>query len=140
MARARPSSRSTPNGILDTRPTVRTGSCAGTCQTLASGATLVLHVAGQGGVPASGATAVALNITAVNGGGPFGYLAVWPTDEPQPVTAELVYFPGQVIGNAALAKVAADGTISIAASSGPVDLVVAVTGYFVTPVPTVTYT
>jgi RHS repeat-associated protein len=106
---------------------------------LASGETLVLHVAGQGGVPVSGATAVAVNITAMNGG-PLGYLAVWPTDEPQPFTAQMVYAPGQIIGNAAMAKLAPDGTIAIFAASGPVHLIVDITGYFLNQVPTATYT
>jgi RHS repeat-associated protein len=129
----------TPARILDTRAAFRSGTCTGTCQTVPAGGTLVLSVAGKGGVPATGASAVVLNVVAdvaANG----GYLTVWPSDSPRPVTSQLTYNKGQTGANATITKLAADGTISIYASNGPVEVIVDVSGYYLQGQPAATYT
>ncbi|MCA1835561.1 MAG: hypothetical protein LC721_04180, partial [Actinobacteria bacterium] len=59
-----------------------------------------------------------------------GYLTAWPSDAPRPNTSQLNYGAGQAVANAAMVKLAADGTISLYASGGPVDLIVDVAGYY----------
>lgn len=127
-----------PTRILDTRPGVNAGSCVGVCQTIPSGGALTVNVAGQGGVPAKGATAVAVNVTVVNGPN-YGFLTLWPTDAARPNAAQLNYAPGQTVANSAIVKMAADGTVSIYALAGPVDILMDVHGYFIQPTPTTTY-
>lgn len=128
----------TPARILDTRPGVNAGSCVGTCQTIPSGGALTVNVAGQGGVPVKGANAVAVNVTVVNGPN-YGFLTLWPTDAARPNAAQLNYAPGQTVANSAIVKMAADGTVSIYALAGPVDILMDVHGYYTQPVPTTTY-
>lgn len=99
----------------------------------------MLSVAGHGGVPATGVTAVAVNVTAVNSG-EWGYLdgvalRLVPTDD-GPARSNV----NRVVGNAAMPKLAADGTISIDAPGGPVEpVIVDVSGYYTTVPPTVSY-
>jgi RHS repeat-associated protein len=127
-----------PARILDTRAGVNTGSCVGPCQSIPSGGALSVHVAGQGGVPDAGATAVAVNVTVLNGPN-YGFLTLWPIDAARPNAAQLNYAPGQTVANSAIVKMAADGTISVYALAGPVDILIDVHGYYTQPVPTTTY-
>ncbi|MBV8981098.1 MAG: hypothetical protein JO086_09385, partial [Acidimicrobiia bacterium] len=112
--------------------------CPDGCQKLVAGGTLVLHVTGRNGVPAQGVSAVAVNITTTNASSG-GYLTAWPSDQARPATS-LSFPPSQDTGNAAIVKVAGDGTISIYNAQGSVDLVVDVEGYYLQPAPTSTYT
>jgi hypothetical protein len=90
------------------------------------GTPLILHVAGAGGVPASGVAAVALNVTVtepVAG----GYLVVYPCGE-VPTASNLNFAAGQTVPNAVLAKVDGSGNVCLLS---PLDthLVVDVTAY-----------
>ncbi|MDA8185407.1 MAG: hypothetical protein M0035_13475, partial [Actinomycetota bacterium] len=70
-----------PSRICDTRPTSVSGltdQCTG--KTLTAGSTLPVQVAGKGGVPASGVSAVVLNVT-VTDTTSGGYLTLWPTGQ-----------------------------------------------------------
>lgn len=66
-------------------------------------------VAGRGGVP-DDAVAVALNVTAV-GPSAVGYVTLFPCDGTRPLTSSLNYGPGSAVGNSAVVKLAADGTL-----------------------------
>jgi hypothetical protein len=110
----------TPTRIADTR------NGQGAPQ-LRNGQTLVIPVAGVAGVP-SGAEAVALNVTstqATEG----GYVTAWACDDQQPSASNLNPKPGRSRPNLVVIPVAADGTICLY-TSGAVDLIVDVTGYY----------
>lgn len=116
----------TPTRLLDTR--VPSDITAG--KPLAAGDGLDLAITGTHGIPASGVTAVALNITAAAAAGP-GYITAWPAGEAKPVVSNLnITAAGQNIANAAIVRIGADGKVSLYSQSGS-DLVVDVLGYFV---------
>jgi hypothetical protein len=90
---------------------------------------LPLALAGRGGVPTSGASAVLLNVTAVTPtAGTF--VTVFPTDVERPVASNLNAVAGQVVPNMVIARLGADGAAAIYNNSGTVDLVADVMGYF----------
>lgn len=96
---------------------------------LLAGETREIDVAGRGGVPPSGATAVALNVTAVGAWGP-GYLTVWPSGAARPVASNLNFATGQTIANAVVVGVGANGRISVYNSSAASNIVVDVAGWY----------
>lgn len=114
----------TPARLLDTRsglgaPAVKVG----------AGQTLVLQVAGRGGVPATGVGAVSLNITATRPTGT-SYLTMWPTGEARPTASILNFVAGQTIANSTLVGVSAAGQVSIYNYSGSTDVLVDVSAWF----------
>ena len=121
-----------PTRLLDTRPGSSTGDglFAGV-GAVGPGQTLNLTVGGRGGVPASGAGAVALNVTAVAPSAS-GFLTVWPAGSSRPNASNLNFTPGQVIPNMVIAQVGANGVVSIYNSQGFTDVVVDVLGWFPT--------
>jgi hypothetical protein len=111
-----------PARILDTR----TG--AGT--PIATGGTRTLTVANVGGVPSSGATAVAINVTATRGQ-VHGYLKAFPAGTAEPGTSNVNFGANQTIANLALVQLSPDGRITISNhSGGTVHVIVDVQGYF----------
>jgi subtilase family serine protease len=109
-----------PARLLDTR---NNGS------TLGGGSTLGLQVAGQGGVPASGATAVVLNVTATNTTGN-SFLTVFPDGQPRPISSNLNYTPGTTVPNLVTVQLPANGKIDFYNNSGSADVVADVFGYY----------
>lgn len=100
----------TPSRVADTR--------AGTPvafplpkQRLAGGQTLHVPVTGQFGVP-PGAGAVSLNVTAVNPVGN-GFLTVYPCGDRQPNASNLNYTTAQIVPNAVVSGLGADGTVCV---------------------------
>jgi hypothetical protein len=96
-----------PQRLLDTRSSgVRRGEING------SGVPVVLQVAGRSGVPANGIAAVALNVTAVDtSAGDFGgFVTVYPCGS-RPDASNLNFVSGQVVANAVVAPVSAEGTV-----------------------------
>lgn len=92
-------------------------------------ATRDLTVLGVGPVPADGVDAVALNVT-VAGATEGGFLTVYPTGATTlPVASSVNFVAGQVVPNAVLAKVGADGRISIFNHAGCTQVVVDVVGW-----------
>ncbi|HWI05559.1 MAG TPA: hypothetical protein VNT52_17265, partial [Acidimicrobiales bacterium] len=118
-----------PARILDTR--VGTG---GTSAPVGPGGTIELKVTDAGGVPAAGGTAVALNVTATNVSGLESYLTVWPSGSSRPVASNLNFIQGQTVPNLVIARVGAEGRISIYNNVGNVDVVADTQGYFAAPV------
>jgi hypothetical protein len=89
----------------------------------------VLTVAGHGGVPAAGVSAVILNVTETQPQRS-GYLTVWADGAPQPTASNLNFVAGQTVPNLVLAPVGADGKVDIYdGSSGSVQMIVDVAGY-----------
>ena len=93
------------------------------------GETRSIQVAGQGGVPASGATAVVLNVTVTNPTAA-SYLTVFPGDAALPVASDLNWTAGETVPNLVVVKLGADGTVNVYNPAGSVDVIVDVVGYF----------
>jgi len=96
---------------------------------VAGGGSIDLAVTGVGGVPASGVSAVALNVTVDQPTAP-GYITVWPTGAPRPTASTHNFTPGLTVANLVLAKVGAGGKVSLFNSNGASHLVADVVGYF----------
>jgi uncharacterized protein (DUF1501 family) len=112
-----------PFRLLDTRD--GTGAAAAP---LGPGASLNLQVTNRGGVPAN-ARAVALNV-AVTGPTEASYLTVWPAGDLRPLAASANFVAGQTVPNLVLARVGADGKVSIYNNSGSTHVVADVLGAF----------
>ena len=96
------------------------------------GATREVIVTGIGGVPATGVSAVVLNVTAVNAS-QSTFVTVWPTGEEQPLASNLNVPPGDTRPNLVIAKVGAGGRVSFYNAAGNIDLVADVAGWFGMP-------
>jgi len=123
-----------PARLMDTRPGNSTvdGQFAGSGP-LASWTTTNLTVAGRSGIPSSGVGAVALNITVTDPMGA-GFLTAWPAGASLPNASNLNFVPGLAVSNQVIAKVGANGQVSIYlyAGGGTANVVADVTGYFPT--------
>lgn len=115
-----------PSRILDTRDGVGAPSSK-----MNGGSTLRLQVAGRGGVPATGADAVVINLTSIHPT-TSGWVTAWPSGSSKPHVASLSYRAGEIVPNLAVCRLGPDGTIDLEASSGSLDLVGDVAGYFAT--------
>ena len=93
------------------------------------GQTLDVQVTGVRGVPASGVSGVALNVTVDNPSAP-SYFTVFPTGEGRPNASTLNFVPGLTVANLTLAKVGAGGKVSIWNYDGSARVVADVVGYF----------
>jgi hypothetical protein len=123
----------TPGRLLDTRvPSGGTadGGFSGIGR-LGGGSVFNLPVAGRGGVPASGAGSVALNVTVARPS-EASFLTVWPKGRSRPNTSNLNFTPGQTVPNMVIVPIGADGEISIVNESGSTDVLVDVLGWFPT--------
>jgi WD40-like Beta Propeller Repeat len=109
----------TPARVLDTRASTAIG----------ANATIDLKVGGNGGVPATGVSAVVLNVTAT-GGTDETFLTVYPKGVARPNASSLNVLRGQTVPNLVVAPVSADGSISIFNSVGSVNAIVDVAGWF----------
>jgi hypothetical protein len=114
-----------PARVLDTR--IGVGVPAGA---VGPGGTRDLRVTGVGGVPATGVTAVALNVAVTNASGPQSYLTVWPKATTRPTASNLNFAAGPSISNAVVARVGADGSVSLYNDRGTVDVVADVQGWY----------
>ena len=95
-----------------------------------------LQVTGQGGVPASGVSAVVVNVTAVSPKSA-GFVTVWPSGATRQQTSNLNFQAGQSIPNLVVVPVGADGKIQLFnGSAGTVQLLADVTGYIIAGTPT----
>ena len=113
-----------PTRLVDTRDGV--GTPVGP---VGDGATISIAVAGHGGVPANGATAVVLNAT-VTDTSAAGYLTIWPGDAAQPTVSNVnATAAGQTVANLAVVRLGADGTLKVFAQRRT-NVVLDVAGYF----------
>ena len=88
-----------------------------------------LQVTGRGGVPASGVSAVVLNVTYVQPTS-VGYLAVWPTGALRPNSSNLNLVQGDARPNLVTVRMGANGKVSIYNAIGAVDVVADVAGWY----------
>ncbi|MDQ4089558.1 MAG: peptidoglycan recognition protein, partial [Actinomycetota bacterium] len=114
-----------PARLLDTR--IGVGAPAAR---LGPGGVLDVRVTGLGGVPATGVTAVALNVTVTNASGPQSWLTVWPKGAALPYASNLNFSAGVSVPNLVMAKVGADGSVSMFNQAGTVDVVADVQGWY----------
>ncbi len=116
----------TPARILDSRPGA--GNAGGFSTPWGTHTTRTVHVGGEGGVPLD-AEAVVLNVTVADTTGS-SYLTVWPKGQTQPTASNLNWVAGEVIPNAVTVKLGASGEVSVFNSSGNVDVIIDVAGYY----------
>lgn len=114
-----------PTRILDTRS--GTGAPAGKVGPAGS---ITLHVAGAGGLPASGIDAVTLNVTAV-GASTTTYVSAFPTGfAGGPLSSNLNVPRSKAVANLVITKVSSSGDVTLYNSAGTVDLIADVAGYY----------
>lgn len=78
----------------------------------------------------SGATAVVLNVTALDAKGD-GFLTVWPAENPLPITSNLNFSNGQApVANAVTVKIDSQGSIKFASTARSLNVIADVVGYF----------
>ncbi len=114
-----------PVRVADTRSTF-----GGT--TIGSASTENFTLAGTGGIPATGATAAVLNVTAV-GTGVSGYLTVYPSSATKPVASDVNWPVGirVAVPNLTQVGLGTAGAISIFnGSAGGANVIIDVFGYF----------
>ncbi|MER8041974.1 hypothetical protein [Streptomyces sp. NPDC094032] len=112
-----------PTRFLDTRsglgaPKARVG----------AGGTVKLKIAGAHGVPATGVTAVVMNVTAVAPTAT-GFVTVYPDGQAVPTASNINYSAGETLPNLVVVPVV-NGSVVLRNSTGAVDLLADVTGYF----------
>jgi len=96
---------------------------------LGAGTAGEVQVTGLRVVPASGVTAVALNVTAT-GATAASAFTVWPTGDPRPVGANLITPAKRSVPNLAIVKVGKGGRVNVFNDAGETHAVVDVVGYF----------
>lgn len=115
----------TPTRLLDTR--TGTGSARGPVTPAGS---VRVMVDGQAGIPPLLASAVVVNLTATNSTSS-GYISGFASGSPRPATSNLNFTPGRTVASLAVIPVADDGSVTLFnGSTGPVDLVADVVGYY----------
>lgn len=114
----------TPIRILDTR--------AGSGSPLGPNSTRVLPVAGTGRVVPTGAVAVVLNVTEVDGTAG-SLLTVYPAGTPQPKASNLNFAAGTVTPNLVTVTLGGGGAVNIYNNLGTVNVLADVEGYFAPP-------
>lgn len=116
----------TPKRILDTRDA--TGVTTET--PVAPDGVVKLKIAGTDGLPDSGVTAVALNLTATEAT-KIGYLTAYPDGASLPNTSNVDFPAGKNIANTVIVQVGADGYVDVAnESSGTTHVVADLEGYY----------
>ncbi|MER7732985.1 hypothetical protein ABTX80_19065 [Streptomyces erythrochromogenes] len=115
----------TPARLMDTRsglgvPKAKVG----------QGGTVTLQVAGASGIPASGVTAVVLNVTATDPT-TAGHVSVYPDGTPRSSASNLNFTAGQTIPNLVVVPVV-NGKVGFYNNAGSVDLIADVAGYYTT--------
>ncbi len=113
----------TPARLFDTRD----GTGGVPAARLGDGQVLEVPVAGRFGVPASGAGAVALNVT-VTDPAAAGFVTVYPCGE-RPLASNVNYVAGQTVPNAVIAPVSPAGTVCLFTQAAT-DLIADVSGWF----------
>ncbi len=122
-----------PARLSDTRPQNADGQTVDGQQVgkgkLGGGRVSVIPIAGRGGVPQTGAGAVALNVTVINPS-VGGYLTVYPSGSPLPNASNINFVAGAIVPNMVIAKLGTDGSIAVFNSQGSVDVAIDVVGWF----------
>ncbi|MDH6137409.1 hypothetical protein P3T37_006841, partial [Kitasatospora sp. MAA4] len=120
-----------PTRVLDTRDGTGTG---GKAAAIGTGKSIGLQVAGIAGVPATGVTAVTLNVTATNTSSQ-GFLTVYPDGKDVPTASNLNFLAGQTVPNLVTVPVGADGKVDFYNFAGTTDVVADLAGYYLAGAP-----
>ena len=88
-----------------------------------------VQVAGKAGVPASGATAVVMNLTVTASEAP-GYLRVTPTGQKRAATSNVNFFAGDTVPNLVICKLGTGGKITVDGAGSGKHVIGDVFGYF----------
>ncbi|UKA68018.1 S8 family peptidase [Arthrobacter sp. FW306-05-C] len=119
-------SSQTPFRQLDTR-----NGTGGTSGPVAPGATIKVPVTGRGGIPATGVSAVAVNVT-VTEPTSNGFITVHAGGTTPPGTSNLNFAAAQTVPNLVITPVGSDGTIALTNNSnGTVHLTADTSGYYI---------
>ncbi|QMU75071.1 N-acetylmuramoyl-L-alanine amidase [Streptacidiphilus sp. PB12-B1b] len=113
-----------PSRILDTR--YGTGAPKAP---VGAGKAVSLQIAGQPGVPATGVTAVVLNVTATDTTAG-GHVSVYPDGSALPPVSNLNFTQGETIPNLVIVQVGTDGKVDLYNSAGTTDLIADISGYY----------
>ncbi len=122
-----------PVRLLDTRPGISPNACFQPNAPIPGGIvrTQPARVTCEGLTIPANAVSITGNITTVQSGG--GFLAIYPSDAPQPLVANTNYLPNEIINNSFTVGVGtADGAVKISVTT-TTDVVVDVTGYYAPP-------
>jgi hypothetical protein len=92
---------------------------------------LVVSTASRAGIPATGVSAIAVNIT-VTGGAVPGFVTAYPTGSPRPPTSNVNFAQRQTVSQMAVVPVNDAGQFTLKATA-PAQLAVDVEGYFTSP-------
>jgi len=111
----------TPSRVLDTRTAGQTKPGAGSITNLT--------VVGAGGVPATGVTAVVLNVTGTEATAA-SFVTVYPTGNARPTASNLNLVKDQTVPNLVTVAVGTGGQVSFYNHQGSVHLVVDVAGWY----------
>jgi YVTN family beta-propeller protein len=114
-----------PARVLDTR-----NGSGGYSAPVGPGQTISLQVTNDG-VPASGATAVVLNVTATDATAS-SYVTVYPDGQSRPTASNLNFTAGETVANLVTVPIGADGAVDFYNDSGSVELVADMEGYYTT--------
>jgi Fibronectin type III domain len=117
-----------PMRILDTRNGI-----GAPIAPVAAGGTLNVQITGQGGVPATGVSAVVLNVTATNTTAA-SYLTVWPAGLPRPLASNLNWTAGATVPNLVEVALGVNGQVSVFNALGNADVIFDVAGYVTAPI------
>jgi hypothetical protein len=114
----------TPTRFMDTRTGLGVAKAK-----VGAGGTVTLQVTGKNGVPATGVTAVVMNVT---GTSPTAstYVAVYPNGTTRTSASNLNLVTGQTAPNLVIVPVV-NGKVSFYNNAGSVNLIADVAGYFV---------
>jgi hypothetical protein len=115
----------TPARILDTR----SGLGQSAPGPVGADQTIDVQVSGRGGVPATGASAVVLNVTAVSPTAG-GYLTVYPTGASRPTISNVNFTPGSVVPNMTTVVLGTGGSLSVYNPAGSTHVLFDVVGYY----------
>ncbi|HEX9033225.1 MAG TPA: peptidoglycan recognition family protein [Streptosporangiaceae bacterium] len=120
------------NGVGPTRVLNTRNGTGGYSTPVGPGQTISLQVTGANGVPSSGVTAVALNVTPVNAT-QNSYVTVYADGASRPATQNLIFTAGETFPNLVVVPVGTDGKVDFYNSVGSVNLIADLAGYYSTP-------
>lgn len=114
-----------PKRLLDTRSKIGVGSTT----PIGPGKYIDLQVTKRGGVPATGSSAVVLNLTAVKPSTQ-GYLTIHPTGTSRPKASSMNFNAGWVGANLVTVRLGTGGKVRVHNASGSTHVVADVMGYY----------
>lgn len=116
-----------PSRAFDTR----TGAGGVQATPLEAGSTLRFDFTGTAGVPHSGVSAIAVNVTAVDASAD-SYLTVWPDDVARPNASNLNFTAGSTVPNLVIMRVPKSGIVDFYNFAGSTHVLADVVGYYTT--------